>query len=477
MRAFQAIQRIFLWSLRDVFVDAADAVPRSEANERVAEMSVRPVNTGRMEPSRGPIGNLTGRPAILYLVNQYPAVTHTFIKREVLALERLGFHVIRVAARAGKALVDPGDAEEEARTIYLLRSPFGLLQAATSFLVLRPHRFARALAATLRMMRRSDRGPLMHILYLVEACGVASHVRATGAAHIHAHFGTNPAELALLASRLSGVTYSFTVHGYDEFDRPEFIGLKAKIRDAAFVAAVSYYGRSQLYRWCEDGDRSKIKLVHCGVDDQFYGAAAEPPCDAPRFLSVGRLCREKGQEFLVRAAAMMAAAGHKFELVIVGDGEDREALESLVASLGLSGTVRLVGWLSSADVRREMLGARALVVASLAENLPVVIMEAMALRRVVVATQIAGIPELVIPGETGWLAPASSVEALAAAMTECLVASREQLSAMAEQGRERVLALHDVNHEAAVLADLFLESASRRYEEIDSERQLSTVVQ
>lgn len=476
MRAFQVIQRVLPWSQHDVFLDVADAAPRSGANEHFAEISVRPVSVQREASSRSSIGNSTGRPTLLYLVNQYPAVTHTFIKREVLALERLGFHVIRVAARAGKALVDPGDTAEQERTIYLLRRPFSLLQAVTSYLLLRPHRFAKALAAALRMMRRSDRGPFMHVLYLAEACGVASHVRATGAAHIHAHFGTNPAEVALLASRLSGVTYSFTVHGYDEFDRPEFIGLRTKIHDAAFVAAVSFYGRAQLYRWCEDGDQSKIKLVHCGVDEEFCGTT-EPPCVAPRFLNVGRLCREKGQEFLVRAAAMMAAAGHKFELVIVGDGQDREALESLIAALGLSGTVRLAGWLSGAEVRREMIGARALVVASLAENLPVVIMEAMALRRVVVATQIAGIPELVIPGETGWLAPASSVEGLATAMTECLLASREELSAMAERGRERVLALHDVNHEAALLADLFLKSASGQPEEIDAERQLSTVVQ
>jgi glycosyltransferase involved in cell wall biosynthesis len=155
----------------------------------------------------------------------------------------------------------------------------------------------------------------------------------------------------------------------------------------------------------------------------------------------------------------MAAAGHKFEVVVVGDGETRAELERLIASLNLSGTVRLLGWLSSADVRREMIGARALVVASLAENLPVVIMEAMALRRVVVATQIAGIPELVIPRETGWLAPASSVEALAEAMTECLRTSREELWAMGRRGRERVLALHDVDREAAALANLFPKSA------------------
>jgi glycosyltransferase involved in cell wall biosynthesis len=171
----------------------------------------------------------------------------------------------------------------------------------------------------------------------------------------------------------------------------------------------------------------------------------------------------------------MAAAAQRFEVVIVGDGEARSELESLIADHRLSGTVRLVGALSSADVRREIVCARALIVPSLAENLPVVIMEAMALRRPVVATQIGGIPELVIPRETGWLVPASSVDALAGAMTECLLASREELSAMGRKGRERVLALHDVDREAAALADLFGDTGMRQRHTTDEvEPQLST---
>jgi colanic acid/amylovoran biosynthesis glycosyltransferase len=419
-----------------------------------------------------PAGRVTSvratRPAVLYLINQYPALSHTFIKREMLALERLGVRVIRVAARAGKALVDPGDTEEKGRTTYLLQQPLGLLQAAAWLLLLRPRRFAKALAASLGMMRRSDRGPFVHLIYLIEACRVASLVRSAGAAHIHAHFGTNPAEVALLASQLSGVTYSFTAHGCEEYDKPEFIALREKIRGAAFVASVSNYGRAQLYRWCDDIDRNKIKLIRCGLEEAFHGMADDVPSGAARFVCVGRLCRLKGYDVVVEAAAVMAAAGHKFEIVIVGDGEAREELETLIARRGLSETVRLGGSMSSADVRREIMGARALVVSSFAENLPVVIMEAMALRRPVVATHIGGIPELVMPQETGWLVPASSVDELAAAMTKCLLAPREELSAMGRRGRERVLAMHDVDREAAALADLFAENIPRRPDATDA---------
>src|SRR3954449_1964582 len=113
----------------------------------------------RNRPAGRVISIPSTRPAVLYLINQYPAISHTFIKREVLALERLGVRVIRVAARAGKALVDPGDTKEKGRTTYLLQQPLGLLQAVARFLLLRPHRFAKALATSFRMMRRSDRGP------------------------------------------------------------------------------------------------------------------------------------------------------------------------------------------------------------------------------------------------------------------------------------------------------------------------------
>jgi colanic acid/amylovoran biosynthesis glycosyltransferase len=438
-----------------------------------AQASVGPPRTVRSLSASGTVRSLV----VLYLINQYPAVTHTFIKREVLALERLGVEVVRVAARAGKGLVDPSDMEEERRTTYLLRRPHVLLEAAVWFVLLRPDRFAKAFATTLRMLRNSDRGPLLHILYLLEACGVAALVRSTRAAHIHAHFGTNPAEVALLASQLSGVPYSFTVHGYDEYDKPEFIGLRAKIHGSAFVAAVSYYGRSQLYRWCDRIDQRKIQLIRCGIEAQFHDKAKDAPCDAARLLSVGRLCREKGQEVLIRAAAMMASAGHHFEVVVVGDGETRPELEMLIASLGLSQVVHLRGWLSSSDIRDEIVRARALVVASLAENLPVVIMEAMSLSRPVVATQIAGIPELVSPRESGWLVPASSVEALAAAMTECLMTPREELWAMGRRAHERVLALHDVDREAAALVDLFEKAGSRHHECPRNVRHFSSAVQ
>jgi glycosyltransferase involved in cell wall biosynthesis len=117
--------------------------------------------------------------------------------------------------------------------------------------------------------------------------------------------------------------------------------------------------------------------------------------------------------------------------------------------------VRITGWINSDEVRSEILAARALILPSFAEGLPVVLMEAMALRRPVLSTYVAGIPELVIPGENGWLFPAGSVDDLVDAMESCLAADPEQLSTMGEAGYQRVIERHAIDSEAAKLGALF----------------------
>ncbi|HWH82051.1 MAG TPA: glycosyltransferase, partial [Burkholderiaceae bacterium] len=179
-------------------------------------------------------------------------------------------------------------------------------------------------------------------------------------------------------------------------------------------------------------------------------------------VCVGRLCEQKGQLLLVQALHKLVAQGVDARLVLAGDGEMRAAIESLVASLGLAGRVRITGWIGSAEVRAEILAARALVLPSFAEGLPVVLMEAMALRRPVVTTFVAGIPELVRDGVDGWLVAAGDVEALAEAMRACLNAPANQLARMGDAAHERALARHDIDREAAKLCALFAASSSAR---------------
>jgi colanic acid/amylovoran biosynthesis glycosyltransferase len=399
---------------------------------------------------------------IAYLVNQYPKISHSFIRREILALERQGYKVQRLAMRGWKdELRDEEDIRERAVTRYVLQDgALAMAMDVVRMAVKRPGRFARALALACKIGLRADRPLPLHLIYLAEACRIVPWMAAHGARHLHAHFGTNSTEVAMLASMLGGPAYSFTVHGPEEFDKPELLWLGEKIRRSAFVVAVSSFGRSQLFRWAAYADWAKVQVVHCGIDPGFHAVAPRPSPAAPRLVCVGRLCEQKGQMLLVRAVQAVVAKGIPIHLVLAGDGEMRGEIEALIAANNLGSHISITGWINGEQVREEMLSARAMVLPSFAEGLPVVVMEAMALRRPVLTTYIAGIPELVRHGETGWLFPAGDVEALAAALEACLAATPAQLEAMGEAGHQRVLARHAVDTEAAKLAQLMRQTGA-----------------
>jgi glycosyltransferase involved in cell wall biosynthesis len=159
---------------------------------------------------------------------------------------------------------------------------------------------------------------------------------------------------------------------------------------------------------------------------------------------------------------VLAREAMDFEIVLAGDGEMRPQIEAAIARLGLERRIRITGWISSAQVRDEISAARTLVLPSFYEGLPIVIMEAMALRRPVLTTYVAGIPELVVHGETGWLIPAGEIDELVAAIRRCLTTPSNELARMGEKGYERVLARHDADRQAERLARLFREAAPAR---------------
>jgi colanic acid/amylovoran biosynthesis glycosyltransferase len=394
---------------------------------------------------------------VAYLINQYPKVSHSFIRREILALEALGARVVRVAARGwADAVVDPADEAERARTRYLLRGGAGgMLVSGIRALVTSPVRVCRAVALAASMSRMSPRPLHVHLIYLLQASRLLELCREEGVTHVHAHFGTNPAEVAMLCAALGGPRYSFTVHGPEEFDMPAGLHLKEKVERAEFVAAISSFGRSQLYRWIAHEQWAKVQEVRCSVDESFTQQPPAVPTTSGMVVCVGRLCEQKGQMLLLAAAREMVRRGHDIQLVLAGDGEMRPELERLIASYGLAGRVRITGWVSAAEVRSLLTQARALILPSFAEGLPVVIMEAMALGRPIITTRIAGIPELVREGKEGWLVSAGDCEALVNAWADLLQADPGRLLAMGESARRRVVERHSPSEAARKLIRLF----------------------
>ena len=394
---------------------------------------------------------------ISYLINQYPKVSHSFIRREILALERQGFNVQRIAQRGwADALVDPQDMCEREKTQYIVQQGFfALLFSTLQTLFTMPTHFLHVLYLAFKMASKSQVSLLHHLIYFAEACQLKTWLKAHGSQHLHAHFGTNSTEIAMFASLLSGVPYSFTVHGPEEFDKPQALGLNQKIKHAKFVVAISSFGRSQLYRWASFNDWPKIKIVHCGLEPAFYDIQAVPLPTAPVMVCVGRICEQKGQLLLIEAAKKLHETGLGFSLVLAGDGEMRTEAEALIKAYQLQEKISITGWISSDEVRAHLLAAQMLVLPSFAEGLPVVIMEAMSLRRPVISTYIAGIPELIVHGQHGWLCSAGDVDALASTMCEALNTPASILEVMGDAAHQRVIARHNIDTEAAKLAAHF----------------------
>lgn len=394
---------------------------------------------------------------IAYLVNQYPSISHSFIRREIEALERIGVSIARFTVRRSPhGAIAEEDCREAALTRTIVGAPvLSLACDAAASLAVRPLRALGALLRAARLGFRSESGLVRHAFYAAEALILASWLRRENITHVHAHFGTNSATVAMLAAMINDGSFSMTVHGPEEFDKPALIALPEKIREAAFVAAVSNYGVSQLRRLVSPEFWPGLKIVPCGIEKAFYDGADNSPPTAPRFVCVGRLCEQKGQLTLVEAAAELKRRGHDFHLALVGDGEMRGEIETAIRAAGLEGSVEIVGWKAPAEVRAAIEASRAFVLPSYAEGLPVSIMEAMVLARPVISTYVAGIPELVLPGETGWLAPASDARALADAMAAALAATPARLGEMGEAGRRRAIARHDIDEIALRLKAIF----------------------
>ena len=163
------------------------------------------------------------------------------------------------------------------------------------------------LATTVKAGWGSERGLFRNLAYLAEACVLLRWLAELEIEHVHTHYGTNSAMVAMLCRMMGGPPYSFTMHGPEEFDSPRSLGLREKIRQAAFVVAISEFTRSQLYRWADYADWSKIHVIRVGVSPMFLEHGPAPIPAAPRLVSIGRIAEQKGQAILLQAAARVRA--------------------------------------------------------------------------------------------------------------------------------------------------------------------------
>jgi glycosyltransferase involved in cell wall biosynthesis len=252
-------------------------------------------------------------------------------------------------------------------------------------------------------------------------------------AHLHVHFGNAGASVGVLVKQLTGCHLSYTIHGPDEFDDVPGQQLAFKMHAADAIVCISQFARSQLMRISSPNDWPKFRVVRLGVDAKVFQAAPRTVAAAvPQLVSVGRLTPAKGQVLLIQACAQMRDQGVPFHLTMVGDGPDRSRVETEIAKHQLASQVSLTGSLTQEGVRAELARSDAFVLPSLAEGIPVVLMEAMASYVPCISTPVNGIPELIEHGHTGLLATPGDVDSLFLQLTQlCTNAGLRQRMALA----------------------------------------------
>lgn len=391
---------------------------------------------------------------LAYLVSQYPAPSHTFIRREVSALRTIGVEVDTFSVRPAPSGGSPLDEQEAGRTFTLLsQSPLTFARAHFGELFARPLRYARTFRLSQRHRPPGLKAALLAMAHFAEAILLAAELRRRGITHLHNHFANSGASVGLLASRQAAVRWSFTIHGISEFDYPAGLLLPAKIAAAEFVACVSYFGRAQAMRLVDSDHWPKLTVVRCGLELDALPLAQATTGPRLRLIMVGRLSAEKGIAGLLEALAAVEPEVRP-QLAIVGDGPFRTDLDRSVDQLELGNDVTFLGRLAEADTLREIAVSDVLVLPSFMEGLPIVLMEALALGKPVIATRVAGIPELVRDGETGLLFTPSDWNELAAHI-RALATDDALRSSLGSNGPRRIAEEFDVRKSAAQLAALF----------------------
>ena len=412
---------------------------------------------------------------VAYVVSSYPAVSHTFIQREVVALRRLGIEIDTFSIRRSEPgeLLSNADRAEFAGTFAILPPRLArLIGAHARALLTRPNRYARALALALHLGSVGSRDRLWQLFYFLEAVVLWDECRRRGIRRLHAHFGNVGADVAMLATELGGGrgpdrewSWSFTMHGQTELGELRRHRLAEKIERASLVVCISDFCRSQLMTVVDEAHWPKLRTVRCGVDVDAFRPAAREPTRARagaarplRILCVARLTPPKGQALLLEAIAELKRRGVPAEATLVGAGPARDSLEEQARALGIAPLVGLTGAVGQDEIRAHYAAADVFCLASFAEGLPVVLMEAMAMGLPVVATRITGTPELVEDGRSGLLVSPARSDELADALAE-LAAAPERAESMGRAGRKKVRAEFDLTRSAQALCELFLETS------------------
>lgn len=405
------------------------------------------------------------RRAIAVFLSRFPLITETFILREVIEMERQG-QPVRLIPLLKES---PDVVHEEARP-WIERAEYTPFLSrkivASNFRLLRrrPMRYLSLLGHVLLGCSKSVNLLIGALGILPKSVYLAEKLAADGVSHLHAHYATHPALAVKIISDITGLPYSFTTHAHDIFVHRAM--LKEKIRGACFVRVISRFNQDFLRRLDPSIPREKLPLVRVGIRaDYFEPDDTSPAQRKPQILCVAAFKPYKGLKVLIEACGRLRAEGCDFSCELVGDGPLRPVIEEHVARYGLQDQVHLRGILPQHEVAKLMATSSVFVLPSVVaedgqmEGIPVALMEAMALRRPVIASRLSGIPELVEDGKTGFLVEPGDVQALVASLKR-VCADVELARRVGEAARNTVVTRYNLERSVAKLIGLLDRSRS-----------------
>lgn len=394
---------------------------------------------------------------VAYLVNRYPETSLTGVRREIDAVGDSGMRVLRFAHRPSlQPLASDKDRLEASATEYLAEGSSGPLALALfRVLVTHPRRFAGSLRKllTLRPLGFS------HIAYLALACRLFERLKAEGVDHLHTHFAQSSAAVAMLTHALGGPPWTMTIHGPEDLEPGNSRRLATLSLAANKAVAISEWAAAATRRSVEPSNID-VRVVGMGVADEYLSPTVAMNDSGP-LVCVGRLDNRKGHAVLLESLTLLRQAACTPSVELIGDGPCRDALAMEIERRGLTRQVTICGWLSERGVREKLDACRFLVLPSLAEGLPVAIMEAFARARPVIATDVAGIRELVRDDENGLVVAAGDPVGLSHAIKALLSQSTDELSRLGLCGRAAVLDRFDSKRNAQALIGIWREISTR----------------
>ncbi len=398
---------------------------------------------------------------IAYVSHVFPLLTETFVYREVFGLQRQGFHIETYAIwkpDKDKVSQEAQHLVESSSYAFPISWP-RFFKAHLYFLCMHPLKYLGTLLFVLTRKGESLKNRRRTLFHFCEAVYMALEMKSQGIRHIHAQFAINAATIALVASRLLDITYSFTAHNSFFIDR---VILKEKVKGAQFIAAISEFTR-QFLNDLVPGENvdEKTHIVHCGLSpDDFAPPDSKPANDVPVLLFVAQLVERKGTPVLVEACKILTERGAKFKCVIIGDGPQKMLVEQLVERHALQKVIELTGAVFQERLKEYLEQADVFVLPCVTasnndvDGVPVSLMEAMAMEIATVSTRVSGIPELIQDNVSGLLVPEQDAEALADALQR-LLEDDELCLRLGKAGRQKVLREFNIDKSTAQLAVLF----------------------